>query len=220
MNTRLFRRFCEQMDADHCNLLYHTEVRWLSEGNVVKRVFSLWIELIDFFVQQKKEGLVRFLHEDVTSLAYLDIFGKLNELNLSLQGQDKIIIDFIDTLSAFQTNLELWERKMSIGKMGRFPTLNELIEDTENMRLNYDVKSNIINNLIFLHTEFTKYFPDTTTRDDLRFVRNLYLVSDSDVINMFNGNDSTQEKFITLKNDSTSEDVFKVKTLPAFGQIC
>ena len=102
INTRLFRRFCEQKDADHCNLLYHTEVRWLSKGNVVKRIFSLRIELMDFFVQQKKEGLVRFLHEDVTSLAYLvDIFGKLNELNLSLQGQDKTIIDFIDALSAF-----------------------------------------------------------------------------------------------------------------------
>ena len=23
LNARLFRRFCEQMDADHCNLLYH-----------------------------------------------------------------------------------------------------------------------------------------------------------------------------------------------------
>ena len=180
------------MDADHCNLLYHTEVRWLSKGDVVKHVLSLPIELMDFFVQQKKEGLVRFLHEDVTSLAYfVDVFGKLNELNLSLQGQDKTIIDFKDALSAFQTNLELWERKISIGKMGMFPTLNDLIEDTENMWLNYDVKSNIINNLLSLLSEFTKYFQDPTTRDDLRFVRNPYLVSDSDVINMFNGNDST-----------------------------
>ena len=54
MNTRLFRHFCEQMDTDHCNLLYHTEVRWLSKGNVVNPVFSLQIELMDFFVQQKK----------------------------------------------------------------------------------------------------------------------------------------------------------------------
>ena len=105
---------------------------------------------------------------------------------------------------------------MSIDKMEMFPTLNELFEDTENMRLHYDVKSNIINNLISLRSEFAKYFPDTTTRDDLRSVRNPYLVSDSDVIKMLNGNDSTQEEFITVKNDSTSEDVFKVKTLPAY----
>ena len=36
---------------------------------------------------------------------------------------------------------------------------------------------------------------------------------------MFNGNDSTREEFITLKNDSTSEDVFKVKTLPAYWSV-
>ena len=82
LNTRLFRRFCKQMDADHYDLLYHTEVRWLSKGNVLKRVFTLRNELRDFFVQQKKEDLVKFLHEDVVSLAYfVDIFSRLNELN-------------------------------------------------------------------------------------------------------------------------------------------
>ena len=40
-------------------------------------------------MQQKKKDQVKFLHEDVVSLAYLvDIFSKLNELNLSLQGQN------------------------------------------------------------------------------------------------------------------------------------
>ena len=147
LNARLFRRFCEQMDADHCNLLYHTEVRWLSKGSVLKRVFTLRNELRDFFVQQKKD-LVKFLQEDVVSLAYLvDIFSRLNELNLSLQGQDKTIVNFIDALSAFQAKLELWERKMTMGQMGMFLTLNEFIEDAENMRLDDDVKSQIINNL-------------------------------------------------------------------------
>ena len=136
LNTRLFRLFCEQMDADHSNLLYHTEVQWLSKGNLFKRVFTLRNELRDFFVQQKKEDLVEYLHEDVVSLAYLvDIFSRLNELNLSLQGQDKTIVNFIDALSAFQAKLELWERKMTMGQMGMFPTLNEFIEDAEDMRL-------------------------------------------------------------------------------------
>ena len=134
LNTRLFRRFCEQMDADHYNLLYHTEVRWLSKGNVLKRVFTLQNELRDFFVQQKKEDLIKFFHEDVVSLAYLvDIFIRLNEINLSLQGQDKTIVNFIDALSAFQAKLGLWERKMTMGQMEMFPTLNEFIDDAEDM---------------------------------------------------------------------------------------
>ena len=204
------------MDADHYNLLYHTEVRWLSKGTVLKRVFTLRNKLRDFFVQQKKGDQVTFLHEDVLSLAYLvDIFGRLNELNLSLQGHDKTIINFIDVLSAFQAKLEFWERKMTMGRMEMFPTLNEFLEDAEDIQLHDDFKSKIINSLTSLRSEFAKYFLDTT-KDYLAFVRNPYLVLDSNVVNMFNGNDSTQEEFIALKNDSTAEDALKEKTLPAF----
>ena len=156
------------------------------------------------------------MHENVVSLAYLvDIFSRINELNLSLQGRDKTIVNFIDALSAFQAKLELWERKMTMGQMGMFPTLNEFIENAEDMRLDYDVKSQIINNIVSLRSEFANYFPDTT-RDNLEFVKNPYLVSDSDVVNMFSGNDATQEEFIALKNDSAAEDAFKEKSLPAY----
>ena len=86
---------------------------------------------------------------------------------------------------------------MTMGQMEMFPTLNEFIEDADDMRLDDDVKSQIINNLPSLRSKFPKYFPDT--RDDLVFVRNPYLVSDSDVVNMFSGNDATQEEFIALK---------------------
>ena len=114
--------------ADHYNLFYHSEVRLLSKGNVLKQIFTLLIELRDLFVQQKKEGIVKVFIEDVISLAYLaDVFDKLNQLNLSLQGQDKTNIDFIDALSTFQAKLKLWERKMTMGQIGMFPTLNELI---------------------------------------------------------------------------------------------
>ena len=181
---------------------------------MLKLVYELRIELRDFFTQQKTEELVKFLQDDVVSLAYLvDIFGRMNELNLSLQGKDKTIINFIDVLSAFQAKLQLWERKMAIDKIGMFPTLNELLEDTEDVWLDDNVKSQIINNLQSLRSEFAKYFP-VIARHDLAFVRNPYLVAD--VVNMFDGDDNTQEEFIALRNDSTTEDAFKEKTLPAF----
>ena len=99
--------------------------------------------------------------------------------------------------------------------MGMFPTLNEFTENAEDMRLDDDVKSQIISNLLSLRSEFAKCFPDTT-RDDLVFVRNPYLDSDSEVVNMFSENDATPEEFIALKNDSTAEDAFKKKSLPAY----
>ena len=67
--------------------------------------------------------------------------------------------------------------------MGLFPTLNELIEDAENMRLDDDVKSDYQQSfislrskfakyfvLVSLRSKFAKYFPDSA-RNDLLFVR-------------------------------------------------
>ena len=108
LNPRLFRRFCKKMDLDPSNFLYHTEARWLSKGNVLKRVFELPIKLINFFTERKKEAIIKFLKDDAVLLAYLaDIFGKLNELFISLQGRDKIIINFTVALSVFNVKLEL-----------------------------------------------------------------------------------------------------------------
>lgn len=45
LNSRLFRLLCSDLDSVHETLLYHTEVRWLSRGSVVKGVFELKDEL-------------------------------------------------------------------------------------------------------------------------------------------------------------------------------
>lgn len=48
LNSRLFKLLCEDFGADHSVLLFHTEVRWLSRGNVTKRVYELHKEWEDF----------------------------------------------------------------------------------------------------------------------------------------------------------------------------
>ena len=51
-NTRLFRQICEGMDATHQSLLFHTQVRWLSKGNMLARVIELKEE-VDTFLKMK-----------------------------------------------------------------------------------------------------------------------------------------------------------------------
>lgn len=53
LNTRLFRELCKDGEAEYADLLYHTEVRWLSRGNVLNRVWALKTELEIFMVDQK-----------------------------------------------------------------------------------------------------------------------------------------------------------------------
>jgi hypothetical protein len=44
-NSRLFSILCNEMGSEHDKLLLHTEVRWLSWGNVLSRLFELHSEV-------------------------------------------------------------------------------------------------------------------------------------------------------------------------------
>ena len=89
----------------------------------------------------------------------MDIFGKLNELNLSLQGENKTIIDFVDTLSAFVSKLRFWNGKMALSKTSMFPVMNELLEDNDELKLDENIRMQISENLKSLSENFANYFP-------------------------------------------------------------
>ncbi len=85
---------CDGMGSEHTELLLYTEVHWLSRGKVLNRLFELQNEVCCFL--SDNASLLATLFEDnnwIAQLTYLaDIFTKLNELNLSLQGRDTTIL--------------------------------------------------------------------------------------------------------------------------------
>jgi hypothetical protein len=71
------------------DIVYYTEIRWLSRGKMLKRVFDLKDE-IQTFIAEKEKPIAEFKDaECMCDFAFLVyITTQLNELNPRLQGKD------------------------------------------------------------------------------------------------------------------------------------
>jgi len=110
LNTGLLKALCGEMGSDHQNLLFNSEVRWLSGGEVLKRLYELREE-VELFLTDKKSDLSHYFQHKkrVARLAYLsDILSYINELNLKLQGSDKTIFNAWNKVELFKKKLKLW----------------------------------------------------------------------------------------------------------------
>ncbi|XP_069498778.1 zinc finger BED domain-containing protein 5-like [Ambystoma mexicanum] len=131
--ARLFAILCAEMGSEHDGLLFHTEVRWLSRGRVLQRVFELRNEVRQFLLDVDT-GKANHLCDPrcLVLLAYLaDIFDKLNTLNMSLQGANANSFTMNKKVFAFKRKLDLWKQTIGAGVAVQFPLLAEAIEETE-----------------------------------------------------------------------------------------
>lgn len=115
LQSRLFKKACEDVGSQHRSLLLHTQVRWLSRGRVLLRLFELRDELKIFFTKQPVSAsvstLVELLHDEqwLMKLAYLaDIFDKLNVISKTLQGRTVTKSTVNDKMSSLENKLGIW----------------------------------------------------------------------------------------------------------------
>jgi hypothetical protein len=75
------------VEAEHDDVFYYTEVRWLSRGKVLERVFELK-DQIGEFVARKGKPVPQFNDPEwMTDFGYLtDISLHLNDFSVRLQG--------------------------------------------------------------------------------------------------------------------------------------
>lgn len=161
LNSRLFHNLCEEMDSIHKQLLFHTDVRWLSRGKVLSRVFELRQEILVFLTETNFELRERFTNELwLCRLAYLaDVFSKLNELNRSLQGTCITPFKVSDKINALKQKLCFAEDEAKNGKISLYPSLNAFIEENE-ICLSATLLNDISQHCNILKENVSKYFPE------------------------------------------------------------
>jgi hypothetical protein len=121
LNNRLFSLLCDEMGSEYMQLLLHSEIRWLSIGKVLAKLFQLRHEVL-LFVNDSASLLVG--EAWLLALSYLsDIFSKLNNLNLSLREKYLAVLDAYDKIKAFEKKLVLWISYVKNRQFASFPTL-------------------------------------------------------------------------------------------------
>ncbi|XP_071033014.1 protein FAM200C [Parasteatoda tepidariorum] len=206
------------MNAEHEVLLYHTEVRWLSRGQVLKRIFMLKTE-VSLFLEEKDNSLFEYFKKKdfIWKLAYLaDIFNHMNDICLSIQGPDTTIMDATEKLQAFLLKMSVWKIRIQNGMYATFQMLDEVLFENgsqqDSLLLN-NLKNEICEHLEVLQVSFEKYFNwDGINIKDELWIRNPFLC-DIDCIDDMN---LAKDEIIDLKANSLLKMDFDSKTLGEF----
>lgn len=124
LKSRLFKQLCIAMESKHLCLILHTEVRWLSRGKVLSRVFELKDEMLAFFRNEKMSDFCDCLDNEFwcAKLAYMaDIFQHLNVVNTGLQGRNENLLSSTDKLVSLQRKMNIWKSRITDGNLEMFP---------------------------------------------------------------------------------------------------
>ena len=157
-NHRLF-----QLLAEEVGLLFYAKVRWLSRGKCLSRLYELQNEVEIFLRENKNSFHVQFhIKEFVVMLAYLaDVFGHLNDMNLSLQGSDVTLSDVKDKLAGLTAQMAVWQAQIKVGSTTSFPLLERPLK-MNRINLPDNTKTCVTEHLEIASAEFRSYFKDDT----------------------------------------------------------
>jgi len=173
LNHRQFKEFLNEIEAEYSDVIYFSEIRWLSRGKVLERFLAL-IEEIKMYLLDKNQPIDNLENSQwLCDLAFLtDISAHMNTLNLKLQGKNLLISDLANNILAFQVKLLLFQSQLEKNNTCHFPNSHSMFEKYNQQAITY---AEHIHKLQLLFKERFKDFD--TDKIDFRTFANPFEVS-------------------------------------------
>lgn len=162
------------------DVLFHTEVRWLSRGKVLIRLFELRSE-VQLFLTKHKFHLADCFTDELwlSRLGYLsDIFGRLNDLNLNLQGTNVNAFTVTGKINVTVLKLQFTINDIKKKKVSSLLTLYEFLKENE-LILQKELMKDIEEHCNGLVNSFRSYFPENLENES--WIRDPFSLSDKNL---------------------------------------
>lgn len=207
LNHRQFKELLNDIESESGDVVYFSDVRWLSRGKTLLRFYNL-IEEIKFFLQMKGQNYPDLDNENwMSDFAFgVDITSHLNELNLKLQGKNKLIHELLGSVNAFQQKLNLWQLQLSQRNVeaAHFPRLSQ------RPRPNLDY-ARYENEILKLKQDFEKRFQDIRAKEkEVKIFANPFTCTIADAA------PELQAELIDVQNDIALQGIFDSKKVVEF----
>ncbi|XP_069461240.1 general transcription factor II-I repeat domain-containing protein 2-like [Ambystoma mexicanum] len=209
LKHRQFQEFLSELNADYGDVLYHTEVRWLSRGRVLKRFYDLLPQITAFLLSKNKEVPELNDAEWKWHLAFLtDVTELLNSFNVQLQGKGKLICDMQSHVKAFEIKLGLLIKQVKEENFCHPPTTQNLL--AEKPLVAFPNKT-CVDSLEKLQKEFQFRFKELHLHEqDIQLFRNPFSIDIENVDTIY------QMELAELQNCDSLKDAFKSSSLHSF----
>ncbi|XP_077137137.1 general transcription factor II-I repeat domain-containing protein 2-like [Ranitomeya variabilis] len=209
LNHRQFQEFLSELNVAYEDVLYHTEVHWLSQGRVLRHFYDLLPQITDFMLSKNKEVPELSDAEWKWHLAFLtDVTELLNSLNVQLQGKGKLVCDMHSHVKAFEVKLGLLINQVKEENFCHLPLTQNLLAEKPMVAF---PKETCVNSLEKLQKEFQFRFKELHLHEqDIQLFRNPFSIDIENVDAIY------QMELAELQNCDSLKDAFKSSSLSNF----
>ncbi|XP_067947200.1 zinc finger BED domain-containing protein 5-like [Watersipora subatra] len=132
------RKFLQKSDSQYDELLVHNNVRWLSKGRALQRVWTVRQHIEQFLSDIGGDAVERFLEilrsdhslRDMTFLTY--ILAHPNDVNLKLQNEGHNVVELWQAVTSIKDKLYCFYEDIN-SDMNNFPIITKFVNGRDDV---------------------------------------------------------------------------------------